>query len=435
MKVKNYDRNIIGILALIFIMLGAVSCGSTPPEEEPLPPAPVEAPVTGQPTAPGMTDLEALEAARARALAAQSLAAEFNGANLFPSEWANAASLLNTAESQMNTTNQQNTRDSTARFIAAAEAMEALAELALNRNWENTLQELNRARSAAVNAGAERLSPTHLAQADSAAGVAGSSFQARNYIQARDEALSAISMYNSIRMALDAFALRDEVAYVAQSLVPDYLERADNIADLALQSWDAGDYIRAEELIRQAEEMYAALNIGITAYNMREEIDSMGFQRFDINNFVMADDALFNAGENFLDGNYVYARTRAEDAARRYAQVQQTAWRLYAAERNNAAEAQRAIAIQNRANVAVREEFNAAQLLYSRGATVQGEARYREAVSLFIESEAQFADVARIALERRQAAEEALIQANQRMAESDETARNVEAILRGGTTP
>ena len=435
MKVKNYDRNIIGILALIFIMLGAVSCGSTPQEEEPLPPAPVEAPVTEQPAAPGMADLEALEAARARALAAQSLAAEFGGAALFPSEWANASSLFNTAETQRNTTTLQNTRDSTERYIAAAEALEALAQLTLNRNWENTLQELNRARAAAVNAGAERLSPTHLSQADSTAGNARDSFNAQEYNRARDEAQNAISMYNSISTALDAFALRDEVAGTAQSLVPDFLARADSVATRAMERWDAGDYNGAAELIAEARDMYAALNIGIMAYNMREEIDSMGFQRFDSNNFDLADDALFNAADNFLDGNYVYARTRAEDAARRYAQVQQTAWRLYAADRNNAAEAQRAIAIQNRANVAVREEFNAAQLLYSRGATVQGEARYREAVTLFIESEAQFADVARIALERRQAAEEALIQANQRMAESDETARNVEAILRGGTTP
>ena|GEM_PF-893474 len=428
---KTY-ANLFAVLFITLIILGAASCASQPAVEDPTDAPP---PVTDAGPSVSQADIDALNAASQRALSARDLVLGFNGDGQFPSEWQSASTLLSTAESQRNVSTPENTRESTARYIRAAEAMEELAALALERNREAALQELIRARNAAVNAGALTHAPDYMIQADYAADEADALFQAGNYFAARDRTNEAISMYEIIGLGLEASILREEIAARAEELVPDFLYWADETALLVFQYWDEGDFSTAWETAVRAYSMYDALNAGIHAYIVREEIEAHGFERYDRENVDLGDDAIYNAIENFIDGNYVYARARIDDAARRYNVALRTGWVLYATERSNAAIAQRQIAIENRANVAVRDEFNTAQQLLVRGSGVMEEARYQEAVILFIESESIFHAVSILALERRQLAEEALIRANQRMAESDETARNAETILRGGATP
>ena len=429
---KTY-ANLFAFLFITLIILGAASCASQPTVEDP----PADPPAQAIEAGPSVSqaDIDALNAASARALSARDIVLSFNGDEEFPSEWQSASTLLSNAENQRNVSTPENTRESTARFIRAAEAMEELADLTLERNREAALQELMRARNAAINAGAMTYTPDYLNQADAALDEADALYQAGNYHAARDRAMEALAMYEIIGLGLEANVLREEIAARADELVPDFLYWADETAFLVFQYWDDGDFLTAREYAIRAYSMYDALNAGIHAYIVREEIEAHGFERFDRENVDLADDALYNAMDNYVDGNYVYARTRIDDASRRYNQALRTGWRLYATERSDAVVAQRQIAIENRANVAVRDEFNTAQQIFVRGSSIMGEARYQEAVVLFNESESIFHEVSIIALERRQLAEEALIRANQRMAESDETARNAETILRGGAAP
>jgi len=56
----------------------------------------------------------------------------------------------------------------------------------------------------------------------------------------------------------------------------------------------------------------------------------------------------------------------------------------------------------------------------------------QDAIALFIQCQSMFRTAGDMALERRQVAEEALRRADERLAESEETARNADAILQGG---
>ena len=104
--------------------------------------------------------------------------------------------------------------------------------------------------------------------------------------------------------------------------------------------------------------------------------------------------------------------------------------RLAAGEMQVYANTQRQRAIDLRANVAAREEFDAADAVFNRANAVFNNARYQEAIQLFTESESLFINAIVLTDERRRIAEEALIRATQRVLESEETARNIESILR-----
>ena len=103
--------------------------------------------------------------------------------------------------------------------------------------------------------------------------------------------------------------------------------------------------------------------------------------------------------------------------------------RLAAAERQAAASTQRQRAIDLRADVAAQEEFDAADVVFNRANADFNNARYQEAFMFFNESEFLFIDAIIITDERRRIAEDALIRANQRVLESEETARSIESIL------
>ena len=85
-----------------------------------------------------------------------------------------------------------------------------------------------------------------------------------------------------------------------------------------------------------------------------------------------------------------------------------------------------------RANVAARQEFDPAEAIFNRANTEFRRQSFEEAAGLYDECLPRFILSAELALERRRAAEEALRRADQRVAESDETARNAELVLEGG---
>ena len=383
-KIKNGRIwGISRLLIILVIIFGAASCGSTPPVEEELPPvvqetpppapaAPPAPPPEPEPAAPvpSQAELDSLNAAIARAEAARELAGEFSGDYLFPYEWHDADNLYNLAVEQTDTATPESVRDSTARYIAAAEALEALARSTLDRSFEITLQELMDARNEAINAGAFRIAPDYLSEADRLTESANTNFQNGDYHSAREEAFNALNMYN-------------------------------------------------------------LLTTGLTAFQVREEIERLGFSRYDSSGFASADNLLNGAINDYLAGSLGMARVRIDEAARRYNEILNIGWRFYALEHNNAALAQRQRALDVRADIASREEFDSAQAVYSNGAAAYQESRFQEAIVFFIQCAPMFDASRIITLERRSIAEDALIRANQRMAESDETARNVEAILRG----
>ena len=353
----------------LLILFMAVACKSAPPPEEEI--APTETVTSPEDPPPDQAALNTMNAAAERAAAARKLVTDFDGPDLFPPEWQSADSLYSQATQQKKSGTARETRESTDRFNRAADALEALAAKTLAAQYENMSRELTAARNNAVNAGAQTLIPDLLLDADNTTALADGKFQVNNYYGAKDSAEEALSMY-------------------------------------------------------------VALKTGLDAYKVREEIFARGFDIYDPISIELSDADLYEAADYYYNKEIPAAQEKTESAMLRYALALKTGWESYAAEKGAFASAERQKALDLRANVAVRQEFNSAQSIFTRANTAFQRESYEEAANLFEDSESMFEVIAQVALEKQRLAEQALNRASQKMTESDETAKNAEVILEGG---
>ena len=152
--------------------------------------------------------------------------------------------------------------------------------------------------------------------------------------------------------------------------------------------------------------------------NAREAAINAGAQTLVPGLLSDADRAANEALEKFAAKDYYGARDGVESAWARYNQA------LAAAERQKA--------LNLKANVAAKTEFDSAEAVYTRANAALNRQNYEEANGLFIQCSPMFAEASAAALEKQRLAEEALRRADQRVAQSDETARTAELILEGG---
>ena len=263
----------------------------------------------------------------------------------------------------------------------------------------------------------EELAPEYLWQADDAALEMFDKWRSKDYTGAKAAADKALLLYGTIDNGLAAYDARQSVVWSLQELAPEFLSQADDIALATFDKWDAGDYDGAKEGADQALLMYGTLKTGVEAYLLREEI-ALDAVRLDQDALWRTDDVGWAAIDKWSDGDYEGARADAETALLGYTVT--------------GAAVERQKALDARANVAVRQEFNVAELLYERATNALRWQDYNEALRLYMESLYLFRQAARTAEERRRSAEEALRRAEQRLLESNETARNADAILEGG---
>jgi hypothetical protein len=207
----------------------------------------------------------------------------------------------------------------------------------------------------------------------------------------------------------------------AQIFVPDFLLEVDNVVVRAEDLYNAGDIFGAKNASDEALSMYIALRTGLEAYKLREEIAEIAERHAPeawAEALAEADVTGLNAIDKWEAGDYNDARIGAEAALLLYLRI--------------AATAERQRALDVRADIAVRQEFNAAQEIFMRANSAFMQQWSRDATVFFSQSRSMFKEAADTALQRRIAAEEALRRADERLEESDATARDAEAILQGG---
>ncbi|MDR2370341.1 MAG: hypothetical protein LBD71_02575 [Treponema sp.] len=213
---------------------------------------------------------------------------------------------------------------------------------------------------------------------------------------------------------------------------PEYLYKADMVSTAALAQYKAEDYYAAKDSAASALSMYTALKTGAGAYLTRQEIVNRNFVHYDSENFSRADQAGLAAVNSYDTGENERAISEAEEAALRYKLALDAGWASYAADRGAIAGAERQKALDLKANVAVKEDFNNALKIYNQAETALRAKNHEQAAALYIQSESEFAAAGRMAVEKRRIAEEAIRLAEEKMIESEENARNAELILEGG---
>jgi len=114
-------------------------------------------------------------------------------------------------------------------------------------------------------------------------------------------------MYAALKVARDAYDVREKIVDRAEELFPDFLSQTDDIALDAIDRWEAEDYLGAKETAKAAWIMYLVL--GATT----ERQTALGFR---------ADTAArqeFNSAEAIFNrANAAYMGQRYEEAAPLY---------------------------------------------------------------------------------------------------------------------
>jgi hypothetical protein len=89
--------------------------------------------------------------------------------------------------------------------------------------------------------------------------------------------------------------------------------------------------------------------------------------------------------------------------------------------------------LENKANIAAREEYNAANTVFIRGVNAFNEKNYDLAQSNYTQSGPMFTHATDVALEKRRQAEAAIRNAEAHIAASEEAARRAELLIGGGS--
>jgi hypothetical protein len=384
-SMKNFRHLSIfmGLIMVLFI----ISCGGAPPAEQPAPevevpaapppPPPPPSPPPPPPVDPDMeppdqSALDALQAAAVRAEKSRRFVVDFEGALYYPQDWATDETGYDSIKKDAKQSTLGEVKEAIALYTAVAEAFDELGGKSLPLYAHDRENDILIARDRAVEAGAPEIAPEYLIMADES--------------------------------ALDAEA-----------------------------KYKAADYYSAAAAAFHARDMYNALKIGLDAWYVREKIVDKGLVEYDPENFDKTDELGFSAINDYETKNVNKALESAKTAYGQYNQIYAGAIESYAADKGTAAEAERQAALNSKANVAVRNDYDAAYNVLIRAHNAFSERKYENAADLFIQAEGLFGNARLIAEDKRRKAQEALQAAESKMADSDERAKNVELILEGGS--
>jgi len=266
-----------------------------------------------------------------------------------------------------------------------------------------------------------------------------------------NEIQQATASYNTAADAYDelfrktvplyAQAREDEIMAAREELIatgftnsfPDYLQNADKIALEANEQYKDGKYYEAKDTAAKALYEYKILMIGAKIFLARQEVVDRGFWKYDSNNFDKADEVTITAMNEYEAGNKETAVTNAEEALFRYNLVLSNGWTAYSADRRNSAVSERELALSERANIAARDSFREADVIYNQAEGALSSGNFQNAAILYTDAEALFVIARQETEEKRLRAIETIRLAEEKIDESNETAIEAERIIEGGS--
>jgi len=355
------------LLIIVALAFTSISCKSAPPPAQPTAPEqPTPAPEPPKPPAD-----TGLDQARERAEKARQRAEDFEAPSYFPSDW-------ETLEEQ---------------YAAAADMPESNAD---------EIQQKITSYNTTADAYDELFKKT-----------------IPLYAQAREDEIMAV---------------RDELIHAGfADVFPQFVQKADKLALTALEQYEAEDYYTARDTADAALSEYETLLSGAKVYLTRREIIDRGFRDYDPDNFDKADDIAQAAIDAHEAGDTKATESNVEEAQLRYNLVLANGWVVYASERRSSASAERERALDNKVNIASRDLFREADSVFNLAEDNFKINSFEDAAIFFTEAEALFAVAGKDTADKRQRAIETIRLAEERIEEIVETATEAERIIEGGS--
>ncbi|MDR3172172.1 MAG: hypothetical protein LBU17_11210 [Treponema sp.] len=319
---------------------------------------------------PNQASLDALNVAITRMQTSRKLVIDFEGPEYIPQAWERAESQY-VAFAELPRTTLGEVKDAVLLYNTVADAYDALARSCLPLYYKDRENEIISARTVAINAGIKDASPAHLL------GV-------------------------------------------------------DRIVAEAVAQYETADYYPAAISVFLALDMYKVLKTEADVYKVRQEIVKRGFIVYDPNNFQKAEVDMAAAVRNYESRRAGQALDNAQEALAGYTAVLWTGWVSFAADKGVGASTERQAALDLRADVAVRNEYDAANTVYKRADRALRSEKYDEAARLYVQSETMFLEICKAAEVKLLVAKQAVKTAEQKMLESGENAKKAELVFEGG---
>jgi hypothetical protein len=212
---------------------------------------------------------------------------------------------------------------------------------------------------------------------------------------------------------------------------PEYLQSADEKALMALDQYEAGDYYKARDTAADALDEYETLNTGAKIFLTRQEIVDRGFTKYDSDNFDKADEVAQTALNEYDAGDKASALETAEEALLRYNVVLTNGWTAYVADRRASAVLERELALAEKVNIASRASFLDADSIFNMAEKSFASQDFRTAAAFYTDSEAFFSIARRNTADKRRRALDAIRMAEEKIEESSETAVEAGRIIEG----
>jgi len=219
----------------------------------------------------------------------------------------------------------------------------------------------------------------------------------------------------------------------AERLLPAQLAAADKVADTAQNQFESGDYYTAIATAQEARTRYIILKTGLDALSVQQEIDRRDFAQYDASNYSLAEQKLQASQQAYDAGDVSTAQNNAEEALLRYRLVLNKGREMYASGRSKSALAERQAAQDLKANVAVKSDFERAQVVFTDAEHAFKAEKYDEAADLYAQAEALFAEVKTVAAEKRAKALETMQAAQQKITATEDAAKKADTVLEGGS--
>jgi hypothetical protein len=215
----------------------------------------------------------------------------------------------------------------------------------------------------------------------------------------------------------------------ARDILPDRFDATDELAQSVRDKYDNGDYAGALADGTAVYDRYTVLKTIADAYALKEEADAYDFITYDPENYEAGADAGNNAVDLFDQGSLANAGESAGEAVNRFNLVLENGWIGYTNERSATAQSWRQAALEAKANVAVRNEYQNADRTYNEAHVALRAGNFVEAADLFERSGILFRQSRDAAVEKQVKAEEAIRLAEQKVSESEAKARSAQEII------
>ena len=230
-----------------------------------------------------------------------------------------------------------------------------------------------------------------------------------------------------------AAAREDAVTVGAQTYNAEALAEADQAIAHGQERYEAKDYYPAKEQYALALNYYWYLKPMAEAQGEKADIDANRLDRFDPAGYAQAAELIDSAALAFGQEEYPQALSDAEEGLAKFREVSHAGWLALSQEKEQAVRAEQSRALEIKAEVAMRRDYEAALAVYQRGNQSASDEEYKTAYSIYSEAETLFNTVYRNTLQRRRSAETMIRNADRRISESGDLARTVQAELQGGS--